>query len=79
VRYEAAPPPPPCRSFACGPSLSCDAATSYCSHAVSDIVGEPDSYYCQPYPSDCRSCDCLSGNACEGTEATGITVTWFGG
>jgi hypothetical protein len=76
---EAFPPPPPCTSFECGPDMRCDAVTTYCSHAVSDIGGEPDVYRCEPYPEGCTSCSCLGGNACSGTSETGITVTWFGG
>jgi hypothetical protein len=78
-RYEA-PPPPECTQFACGPDVVCDAVTSYCEHAASDIGGEPDFYACRPYPSDgCRSCDCLPGDECEGDTSTGITITYYGG
>ncbi|MCZ7681381.1 MAG: hypothetical protein M5U28_22345 [Sandaracinaceae bacterium] len=79
TRLEAPPPPGPCVSFACGPSLRCDAVTQHCTRSVSDVAGEPDGYACTSYPDGCASCECLSGDACEGTSDTGITVTWFGG
>lgn len=79
TRLEAPPPPGPCVSFGCGPDLRCDAVTQYCQHTVSDVGGEPDGWSCTSYPEGCTSCECLGGNACEGTSDTGITVTWFGG
>lgn len=78
IRLEAPPPPGPCVSFECGSSF-CDATAQYCSHSISDIGGEPDSYGCVPYPAGCASCECLGGNECTGDASTGITVTWYGG
>jgi hypothetical protein len=77
VRLEAAPPPGPCVSFACG-DRRCDAVTQYCAHTLDD-TGGPDLYGCVAYPADCRSCACLGGDRCEGDESTGITVTSGGG
>ncbi len=76
---EAFPPPGPCVSFDCGPELRCDAVTQYCERANSDVGGEPPAFRCVAYPGECRSCECLPGNACEGDAESGITVTYFGG
>jgi hypothetical protein len=64
---------------ACGPTLHCDRRSFYCLHVRTDVAGQPDGYFCEPYPDDCRSCECLQGILCEGTERSGITLTRPGG
>lgn len=72
---EAFPQPDPCVSFACGSELRCNAVTQFCVQFAEDGLAERPSFRCEPYPDECRSCDCLSGDACEGDEESGITVT----
>jgi hypothetical protein len=70
--------------FACGAGF-CELTTQYCLHDVSDVVGEPDVYTCQPLPGGCGStpsCPCVAsvtcGTMCD-TIHTGLTLTCAAG
>lgn len=57
---------PPAGSFACG-HLLCDADSQYCRRQVSDVVGIPDDWSCEPLPGGCGAnpdCDCLDAEVC---------------
>jgi hypothetical protein len=65
--------------FACGPNLTCDATTQYCSIVVGGPKGAPRGYSCVDAPdvSSPPTCERISAVGCECTELNGggITVT----
>ena len=68
------------QAFACGPDITCDRSTQYCSVFSGGPVGVPRNYACAALPDNCLSkpsCACLPerlGCACSETGG-GITVT----
>jgi hypothetical protein len=62
-------------STACGPSLSCDAATEIC--VARQPVGPSVQWSCQPVPAGCeaqRTCACAGSTLCTGTFGTCVDV-----
>jgi hypothetical protein len=70
-------------TFACGDSLSCNAATEYCSVAYAGVCCPPPTYACEPLPGACAqdpSCACIQSAA--GAQACsesggGVTVSFY--
>lgn len=76
--------PPSDEQFACGAGF-CWLGTEYCQWQISDVAGVDDEFQCFPLPTGCSGppdCSCLvgapCGNVCEGTAATGLTLTCAG-
>jgi hypothetical protein len=69
-------------TFACGPSLTCDASTQYCSVTEGGPCCHPPSYSCQSIPSSCannRTCGCIrAAVGAQGCSESGggVTVTF---
>jgi hypothetical protein len=74
-----AAPPVAGDSFDCGPGLTCDAATQYCSVQHGGPAGTPPSYFCVGVSDtyDRPACDNISvGTGCEcAPSGQGVTVT----
>jgi hypothetical protein len=75
----------PMGQFRCGAQY-CIQATTYCARQISDVVGEPDSFGCNPLPGGCGAtptCACLSGepcgNQCVATDDGGLRLSCPGG
>ena len=75
----------PAGYFACGTGF-CILGASYCLWSVSDVVGQPNAWSCQPLPDGCPGegdCNCVAnepcGSLCEMTEDGGVLVTCPGG
>lgn len=68
-------------TFACGPALSCDAATEYCQETIGGKKGAEPGYACVVLPEGCGdapACECLAaepcGDVCEAIEG-GLQIT----